>query len=168
MIPKNLGFPVTGLIALSSIAALGLTARGEEPTSGRHVVVVVWDGMRPDFISERTTPNLWALSQTGVYFADNHPVYASSTEVNGTAIATGAYPEHSSIIGNVEFRPRIDPQKPINMEKPEFVRKGDSLGEPGYIAVSTVAEYLHSKGVRTAIAGSKQVALLHDRKLPSK
>ena len=26
------------------------------------VIVVVWDGMRPDFVTEDLTPNLWALA----------------------------------------------------------------------------------------------------------
>ena len=150
------------LLALALFSLTAPLVRAETPPS-RHVVVVVWDGMRPDFISERTTPNLWALSQEGVFFQNHHPVYTSSTEVNGTAIATGAYPEHSTIIGNVEFRPRIDPQMTVAMEKPENIRKGDRLGEPGYVAVQTVAEFLHAHAVRTAIAGSKPVVLLGDR-----
>jgi hypothetical protein len=32
-----------------------------------------WDGMRPDFVSEKTTPNLWKLSQEGVTFTRHHP-----------------------------------------------------------------------------------------------
>jgi len=34
----------------------------------RHIVVVVWDGMRPDFVSEKTTPTLWKLAGEGVTF----------------------------------------------------------------------------------------------------
>jgi len=33
--------------------------------SDRHVVVVVWDGMRPDFVSERNSPTLWKLARAG-------------------------------------------------------------------------------------------------------
>src|SRR6476619_1114046 len=57
----------------------------------RHVVVLVWDGMRPDFVSERNTPTLWKLAQEGVTFAHHHSVYVSATNVNGAAIATGVY-----------------------------------------------------------------------------
>jgi len=137
-------------------------APAAEPVS-RQVVVVVWDGMRPDFISAETTPNLWALAQRGVFFASHHPVYISATEINGTAIATGAYPGHSTILGDKEFRPGIDPQKYIGDEKPDSVRRGDAISSNHYVAVPTVAEILHAQGLRTAIAGSKQIALLHDR-----
>lgn len=65
----------------------------EAAPSERHVVVVVWDGMRPDFVNERNTPTLWKLAQEGVTFQSHHSVYLTATNVNGAAIATGVYPE---------------------------------------------------------------------------
>src|SRR6266576_3950214 len=50
-----------------------------------HIVVVVWDGMRPDFITPQYTPTLYQLAASGVFFKKHHPVYISTTEVNGTA-----------------------------------------------------------------------------------
>src|SRR5690348_9377116 len=88
----------------------------------RHVVLVVWDGMRPDFVSETNTPALYALASRGVFFKSNHCVYLSSTEVNGTALATGAYPQHSGVIANAEFRPDVDPRGPVATERLETIR----------------------------------------------
>lgn len=126
----------------------------------KHVVVVVWDGMRPDFINGKNTPTLYDLVHRGVFFAHNHAVYLTSTEVNGTALATGDYPQHSGVIANREFRPDIDPRVPIATEALEAIRKGDELG--GYLGAPTLAETLQRRGYRTAIAGSKPVVLLHD------
>jgi arylsulfatase A-like enzyme len=137
------------------------TAASSAP--GRQVVVLICDGMRPDFVSAETTPNLWALARDGVIFANHHSVYPSATEVNGTAIATGAYPAHSTIVGNKEFRPGIDPEAPVSTEKPAVVRRGDELSHGHYLAVGTLAEFLQAHGLRTAIAGAKQVALLANR-----
>ena len=74
----------------------------------RRVVLIVWDGMRPDFVTSELTPVLWRLREQGVWFARHHAVFLSSTEANGTALATGAYPRHSGLIGNFEYRPAID------------------------------------------------------------
>src|SRR5206468_8775283 len=52
------------LCALSAGSALP----EEKPKPNRHVVVVVWDGMRPDFISEKNTPVLWKFAHEGVIF----------------------------------------------------------------------------------------------------
>src|SRR5438128_6562819 len=79
----------------------------------RHVVVVVWDGMRPDFVTEQNTPTLWKLAQSGVTFQNHHSVYPSATIVNGTAINTGVYPSRSGITVNHDYRPDIESKKSI-------------------------------------------------------
>jgi arylsulfatase A-like enzyme len=129
----------------------------------KHVVVVVWDGMRPDFVNGRNTPTLYKLMHKGVFFAHNHSVYVTSTEVNGTALATGDYPEHSGVIANREYRPNFDPQAPFDTQSLDAIRKGDQMG--GYLAVPTLAETLQRRGHPTAIAGTKPVVLLHDHAL---
>jgi arylsulfatase A-like enzyme len=145
-------------------ALLGVAlASGLSAAPDRHVVVLVWDGMRPDFVSAETTPNLSQLAGRGVFFASHHPVYLSATEVNGTALATGAYPSHSGLIANTDFRPAIDPAEPVDTGKPSIIRRGDEVSGDHFIALPTVAEILHAHDLLTVIAGSKWIALLHDR-----
>jgi arylsulfatase A-like enzyme len=129
----------------------------------RHVVVVVWDGMRPDFVSEQNTPTLWKLAKEGVTFRNHHAVYPSATIVNGTAIATGVYPGHSGIIANHDYYRGIDDRKSIDVENSALVRKGDKLSGGKYIEVPTIAELLRERGEHTAIATAKTVGLLLDR-----
>lgn len=49
----------------------------------KRVVLVAWDGMRPDFVSPELTPALWQLRTNGTWFARHHSAYPTSTEVNG-------------------------------------------------------------------------------------
>lgn len=123
-------------------------------------MLVVWDGMRPDFVNVTNTPTLYSLANRGVFFAHHHPVYVSSTEVNGTALATGDYPEHSGVIGNREYRPEIDPLESFATESLEAMLKADSHGS--YLGASTFTEILQQQGYQTAIAGTKSVVLLDD------
>jgi predicted AlkP superfamily pyrophosphatase or phosphodiesterase len=135
----------------------------ETPARARHVVLMVWDGMRPDFIRAELTPNLWALAQHGVFFKNHHAVFMSSTEVNGTALATGALPRRSGIIGNREFRPVLSDRRVFDTQDLEFVTKGDALTEGRYIALPTIAAQLQAAGLRTIVASTKAVGLLQDR-----
>src|SRR6266581_9623926 len=135
----------------------------ETPKAERHVVVVVWDGMRPDFLSQENTPALWKLANEGVVFRNHHAVYPSATNVNGTAIATGAYPGHSGVIANHDYRPEIDNKHSIDVEIPAVVEKGDGLAGGKYISIPTIAEIVQRAGGRTAIATAKTVGLLLDR-----
>ena len=69
--------------------------------------------MRPDFVTERNAPTLWKLAREGVTFRRHHSVYPTATNVNGAALATGAYPNRNGLLANREYRPRIDPQTSV-------------------------------------------------------
>src|SRR6266487_3551840 len=131
--------------------------------SDRHIVVVVWDGMRPDFVSEKNTPALWKLAHEGVIFRNHHAVYPSATNVNGTALSTGVYPGHSGVVANHEYRPEIDRKHSIDVEIPAVVEKGDKFSNGKYISFPTIAELIQRVGGRTVIAAAKTVGLLLDR-----
>jgi len=109
-------------------------------------------------VTEKTTPNLWKLAQEGVTFHRHHPAYPSSTEVNGTVMATGVYPEHSGLMANREYRPKADPLKPVGTELPSTMQSEGAH----YLEVRTLAQMLHAAGRETAVAGTKGVALLQD------
>jgi arylsulfatase A-like enzyme len=149
------------VLTLAALFTFG--SHGWAAGKASHVILMVWDGMRPDFVSESTTPALAEMASQGVTFLHHHPVYLSSTEVNGTALATGVYPGQSGVVGNREFRPAIDALQPIDTQALEAIRKGDELSANHYLAFPTVAEILHQHGLSTDITGSKPVAVLHDR-----
>jgi arylsulfatase A-like enzyme len=155
-----------GFCCVLVFCALGQIPAWAEPApaiSDRHVVLVVWDGMRPDFVSEQNTPTLWKLSREGVFFNYHHPVFFSATNVNGAAIATGMYPSHTGLIANLEYRPLIDGHKPVDVSTSGAAARGDEISNGNYIAAPTIAELVQKAGGRTVIASSKTVGLLHDR-----
>lgn len=129
----------------------------------KYFVLIVWDGMRPDYVSPELTPTLHALREQGVWFANHRSVYPTSTEVNGTVLATGVFPQRNGITANKEYRAAIDPLKQVGTESLRAVRRGDELSGGKYVRVPTIAELVQAKGGRTAVVGAKPVALLHDR-----
>ncbi|MDB6059245.1 MAG: Type phosphodiesterase/nucleotide pyrophosphatase [Verrucomicrobiales bacterium] len=132
--------------------------------AAKHVVLIVWDGMRPDFVTASNCPNLFQLSKEGVTFTKHHSAYPSATEVNGTVIATGVNPARSHIVGNHEYRPYIDELADVHTEALASIRKGDEFHKGDYIAVPTLAEAVRASGGTAVVAGSKPIALLLDRK----
>ncbi|HSV64130.1 MAG TPA: alkaline phosphatase family protein [Chthoniobacterales bacterium] len=158
---------MTNVARLLFLAAWLLPAiafgESEPAAEERHIVVVVWDGMRPDFIDEHNTPALWKLAQEGVTFSHHHSVYITATNVNGAALATGVYPNRNSLLANREYRPSIDPLRPFENAEPEIIEKADNVTGGKYIAAPTIAEIVRKAGRRTAVVGTKAVAFLHDR-----
>ena len=145
------------------IFAAGLIFKSHAAGCAEHVVLVVWDGMRPDFVTPELTPTLCGLRSNGTWFARHHSAYPTSTEVNGAVLATGAYPGRNGILANNEFRPAIRAKMPVGTQELDVVRAGDKLSGGKYLAVPTLAELVQGAGHRTAIAGSKAVVVLHDR-----
>jgi arylsulfatase A-like enzyme len=162
-IALRLGLPLVFAVACGLCA---ISSAAQTSNQSRHVVVVVWDGMRPDFVSEQNTPTLWKLAHEGVTFRNHHSVYPSATMVNGTAIVTGVYPGENGIIANHVYRQEIDPRHAIDVEIPSVVSKGDDLSGGKYISVPTIAELVQRAGGRTVIAAAKTVGLLLGRHVP--
>src|ERR1043166_8156905 len=79
-----------GIATLLPASATVVAALSSPPA--RHVVLIVWDGMRPDFVSPQYAPTLDKLAHDGVRFRNHHSVYPTATDVNGAALASGCYP----------------------------------------------------------------------------
>jgi arylsulfatase A-like enzyme len=75
------------------------------PYTKQRTIIMVWDGLRPDSVNATDTPNLYALQQKGVLFADNHSTYPTFTMMNGSSFATGSFPKTSGFYGNTFWTP---------------------------------------------------------------
>jgi arylsulfatase A-like enzyme len=155
------------VISAAALAALSFSlssSRSAEPGGKvEHIVVVVWDGMRPDFITPQYTPTLYELARKGSFFLRHHSAYITSTEVNRAALATGMHPERSGVMANFQYRPDLNWLSSYATEALDAVRRGDLATDGKYLEVPTVAEMIHRAGFPTIIAGSKPIALLQDR-----
>jgi arylsulfatase A-like enzyme len=155
-LPFSIGFAIACWLYAPASAT-------ERLSESRHVVVVVWDGMRPDFVSEENTPTLWKFAREGVTFRNHHALYPSATNVNGTGLVTGVYPGKNGIIANHVYRPEIDARRTIDVEIPSVVSKGDAVSGGKYVSTPTLTELVQRTGGRTVVASAKTVGLLLDR-----
>jgi predicted AlkP superfamily pyrophosphatase or phosphodiesterase len=151
-------------ILLITIAALLIPVQAAvSAANSRHVVLIVWDGMRPDFVTEKYAPTLDRLAHDGVRFRNHHSVYPTATDVNGAALATGCYPNRNGLAANLEFRPAINSRQPIDMGDPDSIKRGDDVSGGKYLAIPTFVELLRAAGKKVALVGAKSVAMLFDR-----
>jgi arylsulfatase A-like enzyme len=158
-------FPI--ILAVSLLLALASPLFGQPRARAKadHIILIVWDGMRPDFVRPNYAPNLSRLAQQGVFFKNHHSAFISSTEVNGTVLATGVHPDRNGIMANSDYRPEIGWLGPTGTESVEAVRRGDLLTGGNYLQVPTIPEILQNAGIPTVVAGTKAVTILFDRSL---
>jgi len=91
----------------------------------RRVIVMVWDGLRPDSIDPALTPELARLrDERGVSFEQHHAVYPTFTMMNAAALATGVRSAQHGFYGNIEYQPGPAGQnakgQPIDFTQPVF------------------------------------------------
>jgi hypothetical protein len=169
---------ITGLALLISIAPLPRVFAGEPHGPARIFVLMVWDGLRPDLVTERDTPNLVALAREGVRFERHHSSYPTVTMVNAAVLATGADPATDGVIGNMMyFAPFVHPgdqgvgsQVSRIVEKPVYLEDSKTMaalngrdGLDGHLVEpETDAQEVERQGGYVAIVGKKGPTFLFD------
>lgn len=157
---------------LARLAALLLATLAVEAHASHRVIVFVWDGMRPDAISEDDTPNLAALAKQGTYFADNHSTYPTFTMVNASSFATGSFPGTIGFYGNRFWAPGAsgfdakgapsDFASPIYTEDYAVLRALDDHWHHDLLEAPTLLERARKAGLKTAVVGKSGPAFLQD------
>lgn len=147
------------------------------PRRPARVILFVWDGLRPDSIDHARTPRLAQLrDQDGTRFSHHHSAYPTSTMINAAALATGAYPGKHGFYGNTIYAPGASGENasgaPVDFSQPTFTEDHGVLrsldayevarGRPGVLAIPTLFEAAHARGVRTAVVGKAGPAFLQD------
>jgi predicted AlkP superfamily pyrophosphatase or phosphodiesterase len=118
----------------------------------RHLIIVL-DGLRPDYVTPDVMPNLTALGRRGVVFTHHHSVFPTVTRVNASSISTGAYPERHGLLGNSVFFPRIDATRFLDTaDRANLVNIASAEGR--LLTATTLGELLQIAGRRMLVVSS--------------
>ena len=86
----------------------------EQPSSPHSALVIVVDGLRPDYVTPTLMPRLVRLAERGIVFRAHHAVYPTVTRVNAATFATGVYPEAHGLLGNTVYVPAVNPTRTLD------------------------------------------------------
>ncbi len=141
---------MTCLFACVSIAAQPQDATKAEPAlikGNQRVVVVMVDGLGPDYLEQSPMPVFKDLMAKG-FTKTVAGVMPSVTNVNNASIATGTWPEEHGITGNSFFD--------------QSTAQAEYMENSAYLLRSTLFERAAKRGVKSALltAKKKTVALL--------
>ncbi len=108
------------LAAVTVLVALVAGARAQQALPHTHLVIVV-DGLRPDYVTPEVMPRVSRLGQRGIVFRSHHSVFPTVTRVNGSSFVTGAYPETHGLMGNTIYIPKANATKGLDTgERPNL------------------------------------------------
>jgi arylsulfatase A-like enzyme len=135
------------------VAVVAVAARQADTPAPHAQLVIVVDGLRPDYVTPELMPRLVRLGQRGIVFNAHHSVFPTVTRVNASSIATGAYPETHGLLGNTVYIPAVNATKGLDTgsrENLEAIGRADSP----LLTAPSLGEILPAAGKKLLVVGS--------------
>ena len=139
--------------ALTVLLTLAVGVSVKPDPAHRHLLLVL-DGLRPDYVTQDVMPNLYALAQRGVTFTNHHAVYPTVTRVNASSISTGTYPERHGILGNSVFFPRVDARRFLDTAQRSDLERIQQDQDGMLLTAPTLGETHRAHGKKLLAIGS--------------
>ncbi len=117
----------------------------------RRVLIVAFDGLRPDMVTPELMPNLAAFARAGVRFTHSRSAFPTETRVNQAALVTGCYPARHGIVANRFHDPAAAPGKLINTGDETELAAADRKLEGRLVDVPALGEILADHGMNLAV-----------------
>jgi predicted AlkP superfamily pyrophosphatase or phosphodiesterase len=118
------------------------------------ILLIVWDGLRPDMITRERTPFLHRMAGQGVFCQASHAAYPTSTRINSASLTTGCDPGRHGIADNGRYVPALDPKKPLDFADWRHLQGMADLENTRLLTAPTLGEILRANGRGMASAGS--------------
>ena len=123
-------------------------------TNHTRVLIVLFDGLRPDLVGPTTTPNLHRLQQQGVTLARQRTVWPSETRTTLTSLVTGASPAGHGIVGNSYLDRTHTPPRYADTGDDRAVEALDAAAGGRLIGTPSLGETLASHDRTLAVLAS--------------
>jgi hypothetical protein len=138
------------------VAALALgfepsVTDGAGATGQTRSLLIVVDGLRPDYVTPELMPHLHALGERGVFGETHSAVYPSSTRVNSASIGSGCYPRTHGLVHNRMYHPEIGRFNTTNMDA---LLKLDEATGGQLITTVSLGEVLEQNGLLLFATGT--------------
>jgi arylsulfatase A-like enzyme len=160
--------PVLLAAALTACSPEKQNRGGERRTNAPGgVLLIVLDGVRPDYVTPELMPTLAALSRDG-FVAENHvSAFPTLTRVNATSLVTGSYPARHGVIGNRLYLPSVRRDRGLDTSDAGVLMKADRSTGGRLITAPTLGGILraHGAGLTVFSTGSAGSAFLQNHRI---
>jgi arylsulfatase A-like enzyme len=164
--------PTATVAPTTSVTATTIATPKAVSDVAPRVILLVWDGLRPDSVDAAVTPRLAALAARGTVFTDHHATYPTFTMMNAGSFATGSFVEQTGFYGNTLFQPGAAGKnaegQPLPFEGPIFTEDYwvlsalDASAGSHLLLADTLFQAAKKAGRRTATVGKSGAAFLQD------
>jgi arylsulfatase A-like enzyme len=135
-----------------SLTAFALVALHAQPPIKSALVIVV-DGLRPDYVTPEVMPRLVQLGRRGIVFNAHHSVFPTVTRVNSSTFVTGVYPEHHGLLGNNIYIPSVSATRGLDTGSRDNL-EAVAKAEGALLTAPSLGEILQASGRKVLAVGS--------------
>ncbi len=114
------------------------------------VLIVVFDALRPEFVTPDLMPHYHAFAARGVRYANYHSTFPTETRVNQSAVVTGCYPSRHGVVANKFIEPAGAPNDVLNTGDDELFEAAIARLGGKLLDVPSLGEYLARSDLRYA------------------
>lgn len=119
--------------------------------SADRIVICVFDGLRPDFVTPELTPNLARFATQGSWFREARSVFPSMTRVATTSISTGAPPNIHGVVGNAFYCPEVTQEHALDMSRADDIALAETVTGGRLVQADSFGDVLARAGKRLAV-----------------
>ena len=107
-------------------------------------LVVVFDALRPEFVTPERMPNLSRFADSGVRYLNSRSTFPTETRVNQSAVITGCLPHRHGIVGNKFIADDLQPGLLVNSGDDGMLEEAFAAGP--VLSVPTLGQRLTHQG----------------------
>lgn len=148
----------------AAVASLNLAATGcgliggpkgisDEPL-GESSLVIIFEGLRPDYVNRELMPHLYKLARRGVEFRSHHAVLPLSAAVSAASISTGTFPDKHGMVGDTLYFPGVWPGTTLDSQDPGDLARIERSTGGALLTSVTLGELLQTMGRKIFVTGS--------------
>lgn len=122
--------------------------------NSNRVLILLFDGLRPDLISPSLTPNLERLKSRGAMLGRQRTVYPSETRIVLTSLVTGTTPDRHGIVGNKYLDRLSATPRFVDTSDDRLIEDLDAASGSRLLGVPSLGEILAANGRSLAVLAS--------------
>lgn len=119
--------------------------------AAKHVLVVSFDGLRPDLVTAELMPNLTRLKRLGTTLANHRTIYPSETRAAFPSLVTGATPDRHGMVGNKYVDRTVQPSRYVDTADAVLLRSLDLESGGRLYSAPSLGEVLAAAGSSLAV-----------------
>ncbi len=164
MFNLNNYFVVVLMCLISGMFSAQKNKTDSQNATGTRTLIIFFDGLRPDYITQEHMPQLYAFKKERGYGNAHHSVFPTVTRVNSSSYSTGSYPAKNGLMGNTVYFPEVDPVKGLNTGEASNLIKINNATKGKLLTVASLGEILQRAGKRMMVfsSGSSGQAFLQN------